>query len=241
MLTIHNKKAIVTGAASGIGKAIAIKLWQEGVTVLAGDIQEDALQRLSEAFPGITGFSLDVTDARSVARFFQQPEVAGAYWLVNNAGVYPGRNLFEYTLQEILQLVKVNNIGAVWCTQQFAQPLLQSQRSGAIVNISSVSGQHGSSDAIYGMTKAALLGFTKSTAISFAPYIRVNAVAPGLVNTGILNRVPEKRLQELRRNERLETPITPEAVADAVYFLLSDGARHITGATLDVNNGQYMR
>lgn len=234
-------KAIITGAANGIGKAIAVKLYSEKNTVLACDIDETGLQELNNNYPGMHTFCLDITNHAAVVSFFNESLAQNANWLVNNAGVYPGRNIFNYTPEEIVQLVQVNNIGAVYCTQQFAKPLLERKQNGAIVNISSVSGEHGSSDAIYGMTKAALLGLTKSTAINCAPFIRVNAVAPGLVATHTLDRIPKERYNELRRNELLPHPIQPEDVAETVYFLLSDKARNITGAVLDVNNGQYLR
>lgn len=234
-------KAIITGAANGIGKAVAEKLLQEEITVLACDIDEEGLAGLKKQFPAIHTFCFNITDHSSVVSFFNKPIANDASWLVNNAGVYPGRNIFDYSPEEILKLAQVNNFGAVYCTQLFAKPLLERKQNGAIVNISSVSGQHGSSDAIYGMTKAALLGLTKSTAISFAPYIRVNAVAPGLVATNILNNIPPERYNELRKNELLPHPIQPEDVAESVYFLLSDKARNITGMTMDVNNGQYLR
>lgn len=234
-------KAIITGAANGIGKAIAVKLYSEKTTVLACDIDENALQELNNNYPGMHTFCLDITNHAAVVSFFNESLAQNANWLVNNAGVYPGRNIFNYTPEEIVQLVQVNNIGAVYCTQQFSKPLLERKQNGAIVNISSVSGQHGSSDAIYGMTKAALLGLTKSTAINCAPFIRVNAVAPGLVATHTLDRIPQERYNELRRNELLPHPIQPEDVAECVYFLLSDKARNITGAVMDVNNGQYLR
>lgn len=235
------KKVIITGAANGIGKAIAVKLLQKDITVLACDIDEQGLSSLKKEYPAVHTFCFDITNYSSVVSFFNEPVVQDANWLVNNAGVYPGRNILDYTPEEIVKLAQVNNFGAVYCTQLFAKPLLERKQNGAIVNISSVSGQHGSSDAIYGMTKAALLGLTKSTAINFAPYIRVNAVAPGLVATNILNNIPPERYNELRKNELLPHPIQPEDVAESVYFLLSDKAKNITGMTMDVNNGQSLR
>jgi 3-oxoacyl-[acyl-carrier protein] reductase len=214
---------IVTGAANGIGKAISIKLHHGGATVLACDKDADGLIKLAQEYPAIKTFPVDITHHAAVQSFFSNKELETAIGLVNNAGVYPGK------------------MGAIFFTQFFARPLLKKKQKGAIVNISSVSGQQGSSDAIYGMTKAALLGLTKSTAINFAPYIRVNAVAPGLVNTQILNHIPVARYRQLRKNELLPEPIMPEDVAEIVCFLLSDAARNITGATFDINNGQYNR
>ena len=237
----NSRKIIVTGAANGIGRATVIKLHNEGATVFACDKDATGLNTLEQEFPAINTFCLDITDHAAVQSFFSSEEVKDAYGLVNNAGVYPGKHILDYTPEQIHQLILVNNTGAVYCTQFFARNVLNNKRNGAIVNISSVSGQHGSSDAIYGMTKAALLGLTKSTAINFAPHIRVNAVAPGLVSTGILKQIPPARYEELRKNELLPHSILPEDIARSVYFLLSDDAKNITGITLDVNNGQYIR
>ena len=110
-----------------------------------------------------------------------------------------------------------------------------------IVNMSSVSGIEGSSDAIYGLSKAAILGLTKSCAMNFSPYIRVNAVAPTMVNTPMMGVIPDWRKEEYLSHELIHTPVMPEDVADTVVFLLSDKSKHYTGATFDINNGGYLR
>ena len=109
------------------------------------------------------------------------------------------------------------------------------------MNLSSVSGQEGSSDAIYGSSKAAILGLTKSCVMNFSPYIRVNAVAPTIVNTSMMDTIPEWRKKEYLSHQLIDTPVLPEDVADTVVFLLSDKTRHYTGATFDINNGSYLR
>lgn len=234
-------KAIITGAANGIGRAVASKFLKEGTEIFACDMDEEGLKLLKNEFPAAHTYCFDIANHDSVKDFFREVENEECNWLVNNAGVYPGRNIFDYSPEDILRLVLVNNIAAVYFTQFFAKPIMDKRSGGAIVNISSVSGQHGSSDAVYGMTKAALLGLTKSTAQNFAPFIRVNAVAPGLVETGILDNIPRERYRQLRGKELLSVPTYPDDVAETVSFLLSDKARNMTGMTIDINNGQYLR
>lgn len=150
-------------------------------------------------------------------------------------------NLLDYNENEIDKILRVNCAGALYFTKHFTKRIIEKNATGAIVNMASVSGQEGSSDAVYGMTKAAMIGLTKSTALNFAPNIRVNAISPALVETSMIENVPKSRLQELRAKELLKKPITANDIAESVYFLLSDKSRNITGTTLDINNGQYMR
>lgn len=109
------------------------------------------------------------------------------------------------------------------------------------MNMSSVSALEGSSDAIYGLSKAAILGLTKSCAMNFSPYIRVNAVAPTMVHTPMMDTIPAWRKKEYLSHQLIDTPVLPEDVADTVVFLLSDKSKHYTGATFDINNGGYLR
>lgn len=234
-------KVIITGSANGIGKAIAKKLYQEGTSIIACDVDKEGLNQLRDEIKSVKTFHLDITDYDSVASFFKKIESFSCNWLFNNAGIYLGKNIIDYDPAEVMRVFKVNCMGAIYFTQLFANNLLSNNQKGAIVNISSVSAQEGSSDAIYGMTKAALLGLTKSTALNFAPSIRVNTIAPALVETSIIKNVPKERLEELRGRELLPDPITPDDIAESVYFLLSDKSKNLSGMTLDINNGQYMR
>jgi 3-oxoacyl-[acyl-carrier protein] reductase len=233
--------AIVTGAGQGIGRAIVKKLYSLGVTIYACDINPQALAELVTSFPGIKIFSFDISNEQSVKSFFDEIRDFDCSWLVNNAGRYYGKNIMNYKPADILEIFGVNCFGAIYCSAFFAQNLLDKQKKGAIVNMASVSAMEGSSDAPYSMTKAAIISLTKSTAMNFAPLIRVNAVAPGLVETKMLENITSDRLKEFRTRELIPEPITPDQIAESVYFLLSDNACHITGTTLDVNNGNYLR
>ncbi|MBO1002166.1 SDR family NAD(P)-dependent oxidoreductase [Pseudogracilibacillus auburnensis] len=243
---IKNRKVIVTGAASGIGKEIVKRCLHEGASVIACDINEHSLydlKRLIDNRNDLHTYQLDVSNYEEVTRFFvyiktEHPDVNG---LVNNAGIYLAKNILNYQVNEIDKVLNINIKGFIYFSQMFGQVLLQDQRKGVIINMSSVSGMEGSSDAIYGLSKAAILGLTKSCAMNFSPYIRVNAVAPTMVNTPMMGTIPDWRKNEYLSQQLIDTPVLPEDVADTVVFVLSDKAKHYTGATFDINNGGYLR
>lgn len=244
-----NEKVIVTGAASGIGKEIVQHCLREGASIIACDINEHSLHELESSMdaPGtLTTYHLDVSNYSQVAAFFayvaeKHCDVNG---LVNNAGIYLAKSIMDYQEDEISTVMDVNIKGAVYFSQMFAKLLIgneSNRRKGTIVNISSVSGIEGSSDAVYGLSKAALLGLTKSCAMNFSPYIRVNAVAPTMVNTSMMDVIPDWRKQEYLSHQLIDSPVLPKDVAETVTFLLSEKSRHYTGATFDLNNGCYLR
>ncbi|QWU17940.1 3-oxoacyl-[acyl-carrier protein] reductase [Paenibacillus sophorae] len=244
MLT--NKKLIITGAASGIGKEIVKLGLREGASVIACDINGRLLEELkqsTDACQNLHTYQVDVSDYDQVRDFFAyiEQEHPDADSLVNNAGIYLARSILDYQEDEIARVMDINIKGAVYFSQLFGRRMLRNQRRGTIVNLSSVSGMEGSSDAIYGMTKAALLGLTKSCAMNFSPYIRVNAVAPTMVDTSMMETIPEWRKQEYLSHQLIPVPVLPEDVAETVVFLLSDKSKHYTGATFDINNGGYLR
>lgn len=237
--------AIVTGAAQGIGKAIAIKVLKEGWAVIAVDKNTARLEEFASEVESsaLTTYSLDVTSFQQIEAFFTwlSEEEICPYGLVNNAGIFPGTSFLEYTEQDVNAVLSVNLLGPIFMTQQFGRRLLPNQQSGVIVNIASIAGQIGSSDAIYGISKSGVLGLTKTSAMALAPNIRVNAVAPTLVETELLKSVSKERIEVFRRGELLKVPVLPEDIADSVWFLLSDQSKHYTGAVLDINNGFSLR
>jgi 3-oxoacyl-[acyl-carrier protein] reductase len=240
------KTIIVTGAAQGIGRAITLRLLKEDCFVMATDRNLAGLEALKVLVGNdqpLTTFTLDVTDFAAVSNFFEnlRSRKQLPYGLVNNAGIFFGTRFLEYTQAEIEKLIQVNLFGPIYMTQLFGKLLMPEERSGAIVNIASIAGQIGSSDAIYGVSKAGVIGLTKTAAMSFAPLIRVNAVAPGIVDTDMMKVVSKERIEQFRRGELLRTPIHAEDIADTVWFLLSDQSKCYTGAVLDINNGFNLR
>lgn len=243
---LKNKKVIVTGAASGIGKEIVKRCLQERASVIACDINEQLLNDLKRSTNDVSvlyTYQLDVSNYEEVTNFFVyvEAEHSDVDGLVNNAGIYLAKNILDYQVEEIDKVLNINVKGFIYFSQMFGKKLFQSHRNGVIINMSSVSGMEGSSDAIYGLSKAAILGLTKSCAMNFSPYIRVNAVAPTMVNTPMMGMIPDWRKEEYLSHQLIDTPVLPEDVADTVVFALSDKAKHYTGATFDINNGGYLR
>jgi len=242
---LNGKTIIITGAAGGIGSAITNHCLQDGASVLGCDQNQLGLIDLQEKVQNkkLSTFQVDVSSYSEVEVFFKKivRDFPQTDCLVNNAGIYFGKDILDYSAEQINKVISVNIKGAIYFSQFFGKYFSGPKGFKSIVNISSVSGQEGSSDAIYGLSKAALVGLTKSCAMSFAPTIRVNAVAPGLVETNMIKTIPKWRVQHYRENELINAPILPEDVSNTVVFLLSNESRNYTGSVFDLNNGCYLR
>lgn len=248
-MRLEGKIALVTGGASGIGAATARRLAAEGARVAVGDINEEGARAIASELDGY-GCALDVTSPESAV------EVAGAVTselgeidvLVNNAGT----DMFEFfvnTNPGLWDFVLGVNLRGVLAVTHAVLPGMQQRRSGAIVNVSSEAGRVGSQgSAVYSAAKGGVIGFTKAIAREAARYrVRVNAVAPGPIETPLLNAAPQV-LGE--RGERLKQAMVnttvlgrsgeAEEVAAAIVFLASDDASYITGQTLGVSGGLSM-
>jgi 3-oxoacyl-[acyl-carrier protein] reductase len=243
--------ALVTGAAGGIGRAVALAFAKAGYDVglnhlntaeaadqLAGEIRRLGAQAC--VINAAVGDETAVTDMFAVVdAAFGRLDV-----LVNNAGIARAEDIFDTTLQSWNEVLRTNLTGPFLCAKA-AMQRMRSQRSGVILQMSSVVGHQGAllGHVHYGATKAGLIGLTKSLARKAAPLgIRVNAVAPGIVDTPMLHATHgEAGIGQLKTRVPLGTLATPEDVAAAVLFLASDAARHITGTVLDVNGGMLMR
>lgn len=212
----------------------------DGLRVLAVDREEELLSSLhAELGSGIDCYQVDVSDHDAVERFLGSCADQPLHGLVNNAGILLGKNILDYSPEEIAKVVDVNLKGAIYFSKFFGKALLSRQAEGAIVNLSS-SSIYGGSDPVYSATKAALVGLTKSCALKFAPYIRVNAVAPGIVATDLLANSPAEVVQRYRDAELVQQPLRPADVARTVGFLMSEAGRNYSGAVFDLNNGFHM-
>ena len=237
---------LVTGAARGIGRALTLALLADHNRVIACDIDNTGLESLwSEAkSENLHLFVADLATPGQSEELWNwvQSEFPAVSSLINNAGVYHGKPYREYSEKEIQEAIILNLTTPMYLSEKFAQHILASKNQGSIVNVASVAGEVGSSDAIYGATKAAVIGMTKSHAMNYGPNIRVNAVSPAAVReTDIFERIPKYRLDEYLRQEYLETPITPNSVADVIRFLIDDASRNLTGKIIPIDNGCYPR
>lgn len=241
---LHGKVVIVTGAAAGIGHATAMRFSLEGCQVAAWDVVS-----CGHCPQDWFGMQVDVSDsaavdeaAKAVAHKFGRIDV-----LVNNAGILRDGQIVKYrdgavvsrmTDEEFDRVLDVNLKGVFHCTRAVA-PYMIRQRSGVILNASSVVALYGNfGQTNYVASKAGVIGMTKVWARELGRYnIRVNAVAPGLVETDILRNMPEKVLEEMKKRTPLGRLGKPEEIAEAYVWLASDAASFITGAVLSADGG----
>ena len=243
-----NKVALVTGAARGIGRAVALLFASEGANVVAVDVNQEAVLRLADEIEQkgreAIGAQADISEFFEVERVV---EAAISHFgridiLVNNAAIIRRGSFLEHSREDWEQVLKVNLGGTFNCTRAVV-PHMVKQGSGKIVNVTSVAGKIGDITAApsYGTSKGAVNTFTKSLARDLASNgINVNAVAPHAIETDMSREWPEEKRRAVIESIPLKRMGKPEDVADAVAFLASDAASFITGEILDVNGGYLM-
>jgi len=233
MFDLTGKKALVTGATRGIGKAIVQALQKMGATVIG-------TATTVEGAAAIHGKVLDVSDRASIKKLMD--EIGGVDILVNNAGITRDNILLRMKDEDWDSVIQTN-LNSVYAMSKACLKHMLKARFGRIISISSVSAIMGNpGQANYGAAKAGIIGFTKAIAPELASRgITVNVVAPGMIDTDMTQHLtPEQRTWVLNKIP-LERLGTPEEVAAAVAFLASKEAAYITGETIQVNGGMYMQ
>ena len=249
-MRLQHKICIVTGAAQGIGLATALKFAREGATVVLCDLRADAVDAAvaqcraaahgGHAASRAEGFVVDVTDRASVDAMVQA--VLARHdridVLVNNAGITKDARLVKMTLAQFDAVIDVNLRGVFHCAQAVAPGMIE-QGHGVILNASSVVGIYGNfGQTNYAASKFGVIGFTKTWSRELGPKgVRVNAVAPGFIETPILATIPDKVLQHMKEQVPLGRLGTPEEIANVYAFLASDEASYINGAVIEVCGG----
>ena len=246
-MSLAGKVAIVTGAARGIGKAVATHLASEGATVVIADINAKAAgetaAELEAAGRTAMGCPLDVTNPAQVAAMVEA--VLARYGridiLVNNAGITRDALILRMKEEEWDQVLSVNLGGAFHCARAVLRPMLKQKQGGRIINIASVVGSMGNAgQANYVASKAGLIGLTKALAREVASRsITVNAVSPGFIETEMTAGLPDNAKQAYLSKIPLARFGTAAEVAAAVGFLASEGAGYITGQVIHVNGGMW--
>jgi len=243
----EDKIAVVTGAASGIGKATAEALAEAGATVICGDIDRDKGEAAAAAIRNMdqkAEFMLvDMTDEASIGAFAEavQTKIGAVDILVNGAGWGQTRPFWETTPDLWEKLIALNFVGPMKLAKALL-PKMMERGSGKIVNIASDAGRVGSlGETVYSGAKGGLIAFTKSLARETARYnINVNCVCPGPTETPLLFAVPEKHLEAFKKAIPFRRFGKPSEIADAVVFFASDRASYITGQVLSVSGGLTM-
>ncbi len=239
------KCALVTGSSRGIGRAVAIQLAREGWPVCINYIQhreaaEELVRQLRGEGRSAIAIQADVADRQAVNAMVAAAEtqLGPVELLVNNAGV-AGQALFQDVTDEMWDRYLGVNLGGARNTIQAVLPHMLSEKRGCIVNVSSMWGLRGAScEVTYSCTKAALIALTRSLALELAPsHIRVNCVAPGVINTDMVQVLGQEVLDELAEQTPLGRLGTPQDIAHAVSFFASEKASFITGQVLTADGG----
>ena len=243
-MEMENRTVIVTGGASGIGRATALLLAREGARVFIGDIDEAGGRAAAEtAGGGSEFFPLDLQQPASVADFAASVHrrVERVDGLVNGAGWDRIQPFIENPPEMWEDLIAINLLGAVRLTRAVLPPMIAAL-AGKIVNISSDAGRVGSTgETVYAAAKGGLIAFTKSLAREMARYrLNVNCVCPGPTDTPLFQRQPERMREALTRAIPFRRIAQPEDVAEAVMFFLGPRSDYVTGQVLSVSGGLTM-
>ena len=249
---LTDKVALITGAARGIGRAIAEVYAEHGANVVVSDILMDKAQAVADGInaagrPKAIALYLDVTDPESVRQAVDATvaEFGRIDVLVNNAGILRPHLIVDFPLEEWDLIFKVNVRGTFLCSQAAARQMIRQGGGGCIINISSASGKKADrEESAYCASKSAIIGFTRVLALELGQYgIRANAILPGATDTEMVRELVEQvpgLIEELVAKTPLGRMATPRDQANGAVFLASDLASHVTGEQLVVSGGEFM-
>ncbi len=239
----QGRAAVITGGAGDIGRAAARRFQEGGARVVLLDSDAAALDSALGDLPGAEARRVDVTDLGEVDAAFAEIHAALGRIdvLVNCAGIYRHRLVVEMSEEEWDETLSVNLRGVFAACRAAGKIMAAQEGGGAIVNLASIAAQRGSPlHAHYAASKAGIIGFGRGLALELAPKVRVNAVAPGIIESRMIRDMRETRGEEWMRQIPLARFGTPREVADAICFLASERAAYINGAVLNVNGGMWM-
>ena len=244
MNNLENKNIIVTGASGGIGNSIVKKLNQAGANILASGTRIEKLEELKKNFENIKILKFDISQSDKIAEFIENAtnELGGSLdGLVNNAGITQDNLAIRMSLEEWQKVININ-LTSTFLMSKFAIKKMLKNKSGKIVNITSVVGHTGNlGQANYTASKAAIVAMSKSLAIEYAKKnININCISPGFIKTAMTDKIDEKFKEVIVSKIPSARLGEPDDIANAVLFLSSDQSDYINGETIHVNGGMYM-
>jgi len=246
-MILKDKVALITGAAQGIGKAIALKLADSGADVVIVDMNLEKAQATAKEIEGrgrrAVALKANVANLQETEAMIDETvaKLGAIHILVNNAGITRDALILRMKEEDWDAVISVNLKGVFNCTKAAVKHMVK-QRYGRIINIASIVGEMGNAgQANYSASKAGVIALAKTVAREFASRnITCNAIAPGFIETAMTQALSEKVREELAKQIPMARLGTPEDVAEGVLFLVSDSSNYITGQVLNINGGMYM-
>ncbi|MDC0354298.1 3-oxoacyl-[acyl-carrier-protein] reductase [Candidatus Pelagibacter sp.] len=244
MNNLKDKNIIVTGASGGIGNSIIKKLSEEGANILASGTRIEKLEELKKNFKKIKILKFDISRSDKIEEFIESAtqELGGSLdCIINNAGITKDNLAIRMSLEEWQKVIDIN-LTSTFLMSKFAIKKMLKNKSGKIINITSVVGHTGNlGQANYTASKAGIIAMSKSLAIEYAKKnINVNCISPGFIKTAMTDKIDEKFKEVIVSKIPSGRLGEPEDVANAVLFLSSNQSNYINGETLHVNGGMYM-
>ncbi|MDC0249993.1 3-oxoacyl-ACP reductase FabG [Candidatus Pelagibacter sp.] len=244
MSNLEKKNIIVTGASGGIGNAIIKKLNEAGANLLASGTRIEKLEELKKNFEGIKILKFDISQNDKIEEFIENAtnELGGSLdCIVNNAGITQDNLAIRMSLDEWQKVININ-LTSTFLMSKFAVKKMLKNKSGKIVNITSVVGHTGNlGQANYTASKAGIVAMSKSLAIEYAKKnININCISPGFIKTAMTDKIDDKFKEVIISKIPSARLGEPDDIANAVLFLSSEQSNYINGETLHVNGGMYM-
>ena len=244
MSNLEKKNIIVTGASGGIGNAIIKKLSEAGANILASGTRIEKLEELKKNFEGLKILKFDISQSDKIEEFIENATNqlgGGLDGIVNNAGITQDNLAIRMSLDEWQKVININ-LTSTFLMSKFAIKKMLKNKSGKIVNITSVVGHTGNlGQANYTASKAGIVAMSKSLAIEYAKKnININCISPGFIKTAMTDKIDDKFKEVIVSKIPSARLGEPDDIANAVLFLSSDQSNYINGETLHVNGGMYM-
>ena len=244
MIDLKNKNMIVTGASGGIGNSIIKRLSESGANILATGTKIEKLEKLKSKFKNLKFLKFDISENDKIEEFIENgSNLLGGNidCLINNAGVTQDNLAIRMSLDEWKKVIDIN-LTSTFLLSKFAIKKMLKNKSGKIINITSVVGHTGNlGQSNYTASKAGIIAMSKSLAIEYAKKnININCISPGFINTAMTEKIDQKFKEIILSKIPSARMGEPEDIANAVLFLASNQSDYINGETLHVNGGMYM-